>query len=141
MGENQGNGIWPADRSATKGGQGIVADHSASILLATRRRRKYTGLVRVISKRGLWLRAAKFADAKIALRVWMETAEFAHWSSLQDVRLSFPATDMIGNLAVFNTKGNRYRLIVRMEFGAQRIYIKEFLTHAEYDKGAWKKWL
>jgi mRNA-degrading endonuclease HigB of HigAB toxin-antitoxin module len=28
-----------------------------------------------------------------------------------------------------------------MVFQYKRIYIKEFLTHAEYDKGAWKKWL
>jgi mRNA interferase HigB len=46
-----------------------------------------------------------------------------------------------GALAVFNIKGNHYRLIVRVEFPRQRLFIKEFLTHAEYNKGAWKKWL
>jgi mRNA-degrading endonuclease HigB of HigAB toxin-antitoxin module len=30
---------------------------------------------------------------------------------------------------------------VRMAFQYRRVYIKEFLTHAEYTKGAWKKWL
>ena len=48
---------------------------------------------------------------------------------------------MVGPLAIFNITGNTYRLIVRMVFPYQRIYIKEFLTHAEYDKGKWKKWL
>jgi mRNA interferase HigB len=48
---------------------------------------------------------------------------------------------MVGVLAVFNIKGNHYRLIVRMAFPYRRVYIKEFLTHAEYTKGAWKKWL
>jgi mRNA interferase HigB len=48
---------------------------------------------------------------------------------------------MIGKLAIFNIKGNAYRLIARVEFKGQRIYIKEFLTHAEYNKEAWKKWL
>ena len=114
---------------------------AASILLASRCRPEYTEQVRVISKRGLWLRAAKFADVKAALRVWLETAEFADWSPLQDIRLSFPATDLVGRLAIFNVKGNPYRLIVRIEFHSRRIYIKEFPTHAEYDKGAWKKWL
>ena len=42
---------------------------------------------------------------------------------------------MVGCLVVFNVKGNRYRLIVRMEFRSRRIYIKQFLTHAEHDKG------
>jgi mRNA-degrading endonuclease HigB of HigAB toxin-antitoxin module len=28
-----------------------------------------------------------------------------------------------------------------MVFRYKRIYVKAFLTHAEYDKGGWKKWL
>jgi mRNA interferase HigB len=48
---------------------------------------------------------------------------------------------MVADLAIFTIRGNRYRLIVRMVFRYRRIYIKEFLTHAEYDKGRWKKWL
>ena len=54
---------------------------------------------------------------------------------------TFPATDMVGDLAIFDIRGNNYRLIVRMVFRYKRIYIKEFLTHAEYDQGALKKWL
>jgi mRNA interferase HigB len=95
----------------------------------------------VISKRGLFERATKYPDATPALQVWFDTAMEAEWKSLEDVRKSFPATDMVGNLAIFNIRGNHYRLIVRLEFRYKRIYIKEFLTHAEYNKGRWKKWL
>jgi mRNA interferase HigB len=97
--------------------------------------------VNVIGKRGLFERAAKFADAKSALQVWFGTAVEAEWRNIEDVRKSFPATDMTGDLAIFNIRGNKYRLIVRMVFRYKRIYVKEFLTHAEYDKGRWKKWL
>jgi mRNA interferase HigB len=97
--------------------------------------------LRVISGRVLFERAAKFPDAKVPLQIWLETARQAKWNSLEDIRRPFPATDMVGILAVFNIKGNSYRLIVRMEFRKQRIYIKEFLTHAEYNKEKWKKWL
>lgn len=95
----------------------------------------------VISKRGLFARAAKHPDAKSALQVWFDTAVEAEWTNLEDIRKSFPATDTVGDLAIFNIRGNHYRLIVRMVFRYQRIYIKEFLTHAQYDKGGWKKWL
>ena len=95
----------------------------------------------VISKRGLFERAAKFADAKSALQVWFDTAIEADWRNLEDIRKTFPTADMVGSLAIFNIRGNNYRLVVRMVFQYQRIYIKEFLTHAEYDKGRWKKWL
>jgi len=95
----------------------------------------------VISKRGLFERAAKYPDATAALRVWFDRAVETEWNSLEGVRKCFPATDMVGDLAIFNIRGNRYRLIVRMVFRYKRIYIKEFLTHAEYNKGRWKKWL
>jgi mRNA interferase HigB len=48
---------------------------------------------------------------------------------------------MEGVLAIFTIRGNRYRLLVRMSFRRLRIYIKEFLTHTEYDKGTWQKQL
>ena len=95
----------------------------------------------VISKRNLFEKAAKHADAKTAIQDWFDVATAAEWQNLEDVRKTYLATDMIGMVAIFNIKGNRYRLIVRMVFQYQRIYIKEFLTHAEYMKGAWKKWL
>jgi len=38
---------------------------------------------------------------------------------------------------VINSKGNTYRLIVEIDYLYQRIYIKNVLTHAQYDKGAW----
>ena len=98
-------------------------------------------LVNVISKRGLFERAAKYPDARSALQVWFDTADAAEWASLEDVRKSYPATDMVGDLAIFNIRGAKYRLIVRMAWKYKRIYVKEFLTHAEYDRGRWKKWL
>jgi mRNA interferase HigB len=95
----------------------------------------------VIGRRGLFKRAAKYPDAKSALQVWYDTAVESDWSSLEEVRAAFPATDMVADLAIFNIRGNHYRLIVRMVFRYRRAYIKEFLMHAEYDKGRWKKWL
>jgi len=97
--------------------------------------------VNVIGKRGLFEKAARFADARSALQVWSDAADKAEWRNIEDVRKSFPATDMTGDLAIFNIRGNNYRLIVRMVFQYKRIYVKEFLTHAEYDKGRLKKWL
>jgi mRNA interferase HigB len=97
--------------------------------------------VNVISRRGLFERAAKYSDAVSALQVWLDTAVEAEWKNLEDVRRSFQSTDVVGNVAIFNIRGNNYRLIVRMVFRYKRIYIKEFLTHAEYSKGRWKRWL
>ncbi len=95
----------------------------------------------MISKRGLVERAARYPDAASALRVWFDVAVASKWRSLDEIRKSFPATDMVGDLAIFNIRGNRFRLIVRIVFRYQRIYVKEFLTHSEYNREKWKKWL
>ena len=95
----------------------------------------------VIRKRGLFEKASKYPDATRALKYWLAVARAAEWRSLEAIRQDFPATDLVGALLVFDIKGNHYRLIVRVVFPLQRLFIKEFLTHAEYSKGAWKKWL
>lgn len=95
----------------------------------------------VICKRQLFEKAAQFPDAITPIRSWYRIAVVARWEDLEDVRRVYPAADMIGTLAIFNIGGNKYRLIVRMIFRSKRIYIKELLTHAQYDKEKWKKWL
>jgi mRNA interferase HigB len=40
---------------------------------------------------------------------------------------------------VFNIGGNAFRLVVKIEYKYQKIFIKHVLTHAEYDQGGWKK--
>jgi len=38
---------------------------------------------------------------------------------------------------VFNIKGNHYRLICRIDYAAQVIYLRHELTRKEYDRGEW----
>ena len=92
----------------------------------------------VISKRVLFEKARRHSDWLSAIQVWFDTAVQQIWTSLEDIRKTFPDADMIGPLAIFNIRGNRYRLIIRITFRCRRVYIKDFLTHADYDKGGWK---
>jgi mRNA interferase HigB len=96
----------------------------------------------VISRRNLFRKASNHPDVLTAIEDWFLAARAAQWRNLEDIRGVYPATDMIGRIAIFNIKGSHYRLIARVEFQPpRRVYIKALLTHAEYDKGAWKKWL
>jgi mRNA interferase HigB len=40
---------------------------------------------------------------------------------------------------VFNIKGGAYRLIVKIEYRWQMIFVKNLLTHAEYEREGWKR--
>jgi mRNA interferase HigB len=57
---------------------------------------------------------------------------------------TFPHADQVTvaskrTVTVFNIGGNNYRLITAIHYNTKIVYILRFLTHAEYDKDAWKK--
>jgi len=78
------------------------------------------------------------ADARKRLRSWLDVAESASWRSMVEVRRVYPHADYVKPLTVFNIKGNSYRLITIIDYARQLVSIERCMTHAEYDKGAWK---
>lgn len=49
------------------------------------------------------------------------------------------SVDKVGDLHVFDIGGNKFRLIVFLQFAQQIAYIKHVLTHAEYDRNHWRQ--
>ncbi|MEH2195892.1 MAG: type II toxin-antitoxin system HigB family toxin [Nostoc sp.] len=92
----------------------------------------------IISFRLLREYAENHADCQEALSNWYKVATKAKWSNLVGVQQVFSKAEAVGNFTVFNIKGNKYRLIVSIDYEVQLIYIKYILTHAEYDKENWK---
>ena len=92
----------------------------------------------IISYRRLREFSKKHGDSLAALDNWYKIANKAKWNNLVVVQKVFPQAEAVGNFTVFNIKGNKYRLIVSIDYEKQLIYIKYVLTHAEYDKDRWK---
>jgi mRNA interferase HigB len=78
-------------------------------------------------------------EAAGSLLRWAAITRFAAWKNLTEVRQIFRHADPVGACIVFNIMGNNYRLITRIDYGLQAVTLKHFLTHAEYDRGKWKK--
>ena len=93
----------------------------------------------VISRKRLREAAAIHADLEGPLDTWFRIAKKAKWNSLAEIRQTFPSTDGVEGYTVFNIKGNECRLITRINYRTGRIFIREVLTHGEYDRGSWKK--
>jgi len=70
---------------------------------------------------------------------WYKVARNATWQSSAEVRQVYPHADFVDPYTVFNIKGNAYRLIVKIEYRWQMIFVKHLLTHDDYRKGNWKK--
>jgi mRNA interferase HigB len=95
--------------------------------------------MRIYSKKALDEFGKIHADVATALNSWHQVAKSASWKNIQDVKKSYSSsTDAAGRFTVFNIKGNKYRLIVNIDYERQIINIKYVLTHAEYDSGRWK---
>ncbi|MBK8433771.1 MAG: type II toxin-antitoxin system HigB family toxin [Chloroflexi bacterium] len=92
----------------------------------------------IISKKALQDFWEKHPTAASPLQTWFTVVRQAKWRNLADVRRDFPAADLVGRLMVFNIGGNNYRLVARVEYEWQRVYVRHVLTHAEYDKERWK---
>lgn len=96
----------------------------------------------IISRPAIRAAAKRHPDAAAWLDNWWKVAGGELWESLSDVRAVYPATDQVGCCLVFDVRGNKYRLICRViwanEWQRGTLFVKNFLTHAEYDKNFWK---
>ena len=97
----------------------------------------------IISRKKLLEADRKHGGVGVSLDAWYRTAKSAKWSSLEEVRQSYPHADgvPVGDrvYTVFNIVGKSYRLVTEIYYEDQTILVRHVLTHAEYDKGDWKK--
>jgi mRNA interferase HigB len=94
-----------------------------------------TYLVRVIAKKILREFWEAHTDCEEQLKSWYQEASNAVWLDTNQIKLEYPSASILpGNRVVFNIKGNHYRLIVKINYDYQMIWIRFIGTHAEYDK-------
>jgi mRNA interferase HigB len=91
--------------------------------------------LRVIAKkilRDFWI---EHADCEHQLKAWFQETSKAEWKNLNEIKRKYPSASILNNnRVVFNIKGNNYRLIVRINFDYQMVWIRYIGTHADYDK-------
>ncbi|MEO7971267.1 MAG: type II toxin-antitoxin system HigB family toxin [bacterium] len=93
----------------------------------------------VISYKRIREFASSYRDAAESLRGWYTTAKNSHWQNLAELKQVYPAADLVGRYTVFNIRGNNYRLIARIVYRTQTVFVVAVLTHKEYDLGKWKE--
>jgi len=97
----------------------------------------------VISRPTLQSAGRHHPEAAAWLDAWWHVARKARWRNLHEVRLTYPSADQVGRCLILNACGNKYRLIVGVLYASNgrggTLFVKHFLTHSEYSRGAWKK--
>jgi len=91
--------------------------------------------MRVLSRgtlRDFW---RKHTDAEGPLKAWFAEASRSEWKTMVDIKRQYATASVIDNeRVVFNVGGNKYRLVVKLWFPGQVVWIKFVGTHASYDR-------
>ncbi|MDA3835641.1 MAG: type II toxin-antitoxin system HigB family toxin [Spirochaetales bacterium] len=90
--------------------------------------------MRIITLRTLkqfWL---KKPDAEKTLKAWHAEAKAADWQSPTEIKAQYRSASILqDSRVVFNICGNKYRLIVKINYHFSIIYIRFIGTHKKYD--------
>lgn len=100
--------------------------------------------MRVINEPAIVKFIKRQADSRQWLADWLAVARIAHWSTIQDLKRSYPVADggvrvaSGAKVTVFDVGGNKYRMIADVNYAIQTVTVLELMTHAEYSKNRWK---
>lgn len=73
-------------------------------------------------------------DSEQSLKAWYAVVKEASWKHFADVKDQFRSASAVGERVVFNIAGNKYRLVVYINYEFHTVYVRFVGTHAEYDE-------
>jgi len=102
--------------------------------------------MRVIKSKRIREYQIAYPKATANLGRWLEQVETHDWANIQQLRRVFPSADSVTvasgrTVTIFNICRNDYRLITAIHYNTRIVYVLLFMTHADYDKNAWKETL
>lgn len=93
--------------------------------------------MKIVNRKILEELKIKHADVKNQADSWLAEVETTDWSTPQDIKRRYASASFLAkNNVVFNFKGNKYRLVVKVDYLIKIVFIKNAGTHDEYIK--WK---
>lgn len=76
-----------------------------------------------------------YPDAKQPLLAWHEHVKHADWQTPADVKADHASASILQDgRVVFNIAGNKYRLIVWINYPYRVVYVRFVGTHRQYDQ-------
>lgn len=69
------------------------------------------------------------------LKAWFAETQKAQWNTPAEIKEKYRSASFVkNNRVIFNICGNKYRLIVRINYNSKTVFIRFIGTHSEYDK-------
>ena len=92
--------------------------------------------MRVISNKALVSFSAKHTSAKVPMQAWRKFIESRQFAGFSEIKAVFNSVDKVADYYIFDTAGNKFRIVAAIHFNNQIAYVRHVFTHKEYDK--WK---
>jgi mRNA interferase HigB len=91
-------------------------------------------IIALSTLKAFWQGRAEFRDAEQPVLAWYRIARAADWRKPADVKATFGTASVLKNgRVVFNIAGNKYRLIVWINYDFGVVYVRFIGTHRQYD--------
>jgi mRNA interferase HigB len=91
--------------------------------------------MRIISRKMLREFWERHPDARQPIQAWYDDTRRAHWNSPADIKAVYRNASIVGNnRVVFNLKGNRYRVVIAIQYDYGIVFIRFVGTHEEYER-------
>jgi mRNA interferase HigB len=92
-------------------------------------------VIALSSLRDFWEREPAYADAREPVLAWYRHVLKADWRSPADVKREFGRASILREgRVVFDIGGNKYRLVVWINYAYRVVYVRFIGTHAQYDR-------
>ena len=90
--------------------------------------------MRVIAKRTLREFWENYPDSEQQLMVWYQEVTKSEWNNPNEIKEQYTSASILKkSRIVFNICGNKYRLIVEINFPRKWVFIRFIGTHKDYD--------
>ena len=91
--------------------------------------------MRVIAKKILREFWEKHTDSEEQLKTWYKEASKAHWTTPNEIKKEYPKASILkAGRVVFNICGNKYRLVVKVNYLRKWVFIRFIGNHNDYNK-------
>lgn len=95
----------------------------------------YNIFMRIIARKTLREFWEQHPDTRQSLQAWYADVKHSIWKTPANIKNIYRNASFIGNnRVVFNIMGNKYRLIVAVQYEYGIVFIRFIGTHKQYDK-------
>lgn len=92
-------------------------------------------IIALSTLKAFWTGISAHQDAEEPTLAWYRQASTAQWSQPADVKATFRTASILQDgRVVFNLAGNKYRLVVWINYDYHVVYIRFIGTHKQYDQ-------